>query len=158
MRHAQPLRDPQNLRAGMRARDADRLHAGHLRWDHVHQQRGGQGIAARGSIRAHRIERPHDLSQPAAVRIFHERLLRKLQSRILADIRGRDCDGAFELRRKRSFHVDADALAIEAVELARVFEQRRIAALAHVLQNRRDNALGFFQALRLARDEPARVI
>ncbi len=33
--------------------------------------------------------------------------------------------------------------AVEAVELARVLEQRRVAALADVFENRRDDALGF---------------
>ena len=53
---------------------------------------------------------------------------------------------------------DADAGAFEAVEFAGVIEQRGVASLAHVFQNRRDNALGFFQALRLCARSALRVL
>ena len=50
MRDAEPGGDAQDLRAGMRAGDAGGLDAGDLRGNHVHQQRGGQGIAAGGRV------------------------------------------------------------------------------------------------------------
>src|SRR5208282_336951 len=76
---------------------------------------------------------------------------------MLANIRGSGFDGALHFASERSFDAHPHAIACEAVEPARVFEQRPIAAPAHVVDNRRDDALGFFQARRLARDQPCRV-
>ena len=43
--------------------------------------------------------------------------------------------------RRRAVRRARDGLPVEAVELARVFEQRRIAARAHGFENRRDHVL-----------------
>ncbi len=74
---------------------------------------------------------------------------------VLADILRRGLDGFRESRLQGSTHFHANAGALEAVELARVFEQRRVATLAHGSENRRDDALGFFQAHGLTLDERA---
>ena len=88
--------------------------------------------------------------------IIDELLARQLQPRVLANVGGGDREPLARIPARASMHWDADAGAFEAVEFAGVFEQRGVAALAHVGKNRRDNALGVFQAQRLSLDERTR--
>jgi hypothetical protein len=168
---AQQVRVPRISSLGFGQATQMFVHARHLRRNHRHDQRGGQRIAARRNVRAHGIERPHDLPQPRPGRIF-EVFARQLLlgvARMLADA----TSTAREIRASamRSPPVRWRArgrFAVEAVELARVFEQRLVAALAHGFEDRRTTMLRFVHAasarrtalrdsrmrIRIARHEP----
>ena len=83
--------------------------------------------------------------------------LGQLRLCVFANVLGRDLDGAPEIRIERTAHVQTDALALETIELAGVIEQRCVAALAHVGEDRHDDALGLFQAYGFALNQRLRV-
>ncbi len=93
------------------------------------------------------------MSQPPSIGIIEECIDRFLRLRVIANIGGRNLHRAPHLRRQRSFHRYADTITVEAIELSRVFQQRRIAALSNVRKYRRNSPLCFFQTYSLARDQ-----
>ncbi len=157
VRDAEPGREAENLGAGPRAGDADGLDAGDLRGNHVHQQRGGQGISAGGRVCAHGIERAHDLAETAAVGIIDEAFLRQLETGVLANVRGGGEDRALEFGRERAragvMRTDAPSKPsnLRAYSSRAASPRRRTSSRIG-----RDDALGFVEALRLAGEQRAR--
>src|SRR5579885_2594564 len=151
VRHAEPFREAQNFRAGVRASGADGFHSGHLRGNHVHEQSRGQRIPAGGRIGAHGIERADDLAEAAAVTAIQVMLLRKLKLRIFADIRGGGGYGLLEIGSQRGSAIQAASQAGCAAKLQVVFDDGGVAAGADSGEDGSDHALGLFEALRFAR-------
>src|SRR3984957_15059268 len=77
---------------------------------------------------------------------------------MFANIRGRRLDGPLHFPSERSFNWHSHARSGEAVVLARVFEQRPIAAFANVFDDRRDDTLGLFESHRFTRDQPRSIL
>ena len=61
--HAEQVGRAEDFGHGTRRRHTNGGDAGDLRGNDGHQQRGGQGIAARGNVGGHGVERTHDLSE-----------------------------------------------------------------------------------------------
>jgi hypothetical protein len=147
--HSQKVRGTQDLRHAVRAGHADIGHAGHLRRNHGHHQRGWQRIASRGNVGCDGIERAHDLPQLHAGTHFAHRFGGHLHYGERANVGGGGPHGVAELRRKARAGAlqigrgHRDGLAVEPIELARVFEQRLIAPRAHRCQNRAHHGFGF---------------
>src|SRR5262249_51179885 len=91
----------------------------------------------------------------AAIGILDNFFFGKLQTREFANIRGGDTNCMGEIWLEGAVNRNADGRAFVGIELARIFEQRFVAASANVFKNRCDDALGFVQAVRLARDQRA---
>ena len=83
-----------------------------------------------------------------------EPFARELQLGVLADILRRGLDGSRKRRVAEPPRTSMRTLEpSKPSNLRGVFEQRRVATFAHGGQNRRDDALGFFEAHGLALDE-----
>ena len=88
-------------------------------------------------------------------------LARHLALGVGADVGGGGLDGGAEVRRQSlargaQFGLrHADALALEAIELARVFDEGAIAALTDGVENGPHHGLGFGESGRLARQQAA---
>ena len=123
-----------------RARDDHLGHAGRPRGNRGHQQRRGQGIAARRHVAADARERHHALLDGDAWPHRHAEALRHLRLRHPPDAGGGVADGAAHGRRHRAGggfpfvtrHLDRPR---QAVELPGVGGERAITALAHALDD-----------------------
>ena len=137
-------------------------HARDLRRNGGHDQRRGQRVAARRDVRADGVERAHDLAELGGRARSCRYVARQLLFGEAADI------GRRRLRRRqRNSGVRRSAAAassrtgtrtdlrFEAVELARVFEERFVAALADGFEDRAHGGFGFGEARRAAGEQPA---
>src|SRR5207249_1272209 len=107
------------------------------------------------------IERAHDLADSEAAPQFALPLLRHLANRKGAYVlRGgfhSRSESRVEFNRCDLARRHADRVSRKPIEFARVLDERTIAALAHVIENRADHRLGFSEPRRPAFQQPADV-